>query len=137
MIAKKLIKSCIRKKCYSSEEFANHIINKTETNNEKICNVSKLHKAIFKVTPMFIGETISLIQLINKNKELFINAESINGNTSVKIESLSDIKSKLYVNASYINHVPIDYDMYLEQGKINKAIFKNENSTIIIMGVNS
>ena len=120
---------------YPADKIEN-VMENTETDAlNRICPVGYLHNAILQTSPVSIGESISIIELMNKDKELCVTADTINGTTSVIVTSHSDYKSKLFVNASFINRVPSNYDVFLETGKVNRIIFKATNSTILIMGI--
>jgi len=113
-----------------------NLISTTGEGFNRICPIPDVHKAISQVSPVLHGEMMGAIKLINNNEELSVIADTSNGVSIVKLKSFSKTKSEIFINAGYLSQTPDWYDLFLEKGKLTRAVLKTKDSIIIIMGIN-
>ena len=100
------------------------------------CNVAGLAYAIEAVTPMFFGESLSHIELYNKENVLRVRAESgVNGESDVELKSSLKEEFTMLLDPRYIKSIPISFDAYINPKNTSKLYLNNgEYEEIVLMG---
>ncbi len=104
---------------------------------KKLVNVGVFKDALSKVTPIFFGETLRIVELKNDSFGILkIRGESpFNGVASASVKSELSESVLMYINVDLINVVPGEYDFHIKSGINDRLMAKNHSSEIVLIGV--
>lgn len=88
------------------------IMNSKSKDLELLCNVLAIKEAVSKVSHIFFGEREADILIVNKNCNMKIIAESINGRAEIEVPSHLDDKLVLTIDSSLVQRIPDRFDVY-------------------------
>jgi hypothetical protein len=113
-------------------------VNETLAGAGSVVNAAPLVDSIKYILPVLHDEKIQVINLVNMpdKKKLAISTTSmVNGKAVYEFDSESTEKFAFSMNADSLKKLDFSYKMCYNPTYKDRMLFKNENSTIVIMGM--
>jgi len=113
-------------------EFVKH----SSENIEKLCNVATLLDSVEKLSPVLYGESNTFISILNNNKTLRIQAESlVNGSAELIFTSELQTTFSMNLDLKFLKGITFDFDVFINKDRQDRLYLKNNTgSEIVLMG---
>ena len=103
---------------------------------KKVSNIAPIIDAASKLTPIFLNEQMTFIEMENADNILKMTGVSIvNGRSSVEIASEMSDAFTIAINVNFLKTIPYDFDVYVDVNDPKLLFLMNDSgSKIILMG---
>ena len=117
---------------YPSQDILTFVSTINESKIE-LCEMSQLKDAMDKLSPIFFGESIQVMDILNKGNKLIISAQSsVHGKSEIITTSSLVTKFNTQLNINQLRAIPLEYKVYISNVKNDLLLFSDEATIIIV-----
>lgn len=103
-------------------------------NIKQLCSAAELKNAVDKISPIFYGEKIQNINIMNKSNKLTVKGGSvINGTSEASFNSLYKNPFTIDINTLTLNNVNNDFNIYINEEYADCLYLKDKNNNELII----